>query len=370
MVHLPRWLRALVLSRRSAVAFKTGSAAGLAWFLGAQLPQPMGDYAYYASLGAVSVIYPALSDSLKHAVRATAAIMTGAVLASLMQVLTWPNALSVAVVILLASAVSNLPVFGVQRHWVLTASLFVLVFSGNPPMAYVLVYTGQILTGALVGLAINYVAFPSTNLTSLSKACEQLRSELVVQLNRMSVILRSDATPDPREFHTAFAELELDRDFLHTAVDDTRRSGRGNPRARWLVQSKAELVRRAEGLERVAFLIQDVGAVLREFQDSRYQVLDGPLREATASAFENLSVLLKDPTPEGVSEVEASVQGLMDRVDATTFDTPQGRYLAGLIAISARRCLNTVSILMTVRDPAPGPSPADRDAGTAADNVR
>ena len=91
--------RRFVLSRRTTLAVKGGLAAGAAWFAASLLPSPFHDYAYYASLGAVSVIYPALSDSVKLALRATAAIITGALLAVAAGWVSWPNALSVAVLI-------------------------------------------------------------------------------------------------------------------------------------------------------------------------------------------------------------------------------------------------------------------------------
>jgi uncharacterized membrane protein YgaE (UPF0421/DUF939 family) len=346
--------RGFVLSRRATLAVKGGLAAGAAWFVASLLPGPFHDYAYYASLGAVSVIYPALSDSVKHALRATAAIITGALLAVAAEWVSWPNALSVAVLITIAMAVGNLPVFGEQRQWVITAALFVLVFAGDPPQDYMVVYVSLILLGAVVGLGVNVALLPSVNLTSLNRAIDRMRHELVVQLGRMSRLLADEGDPDPQNFRSAFVALEEDRNYLHNALEETRRSSKGNVRSHRWTESRAELTRRAEGLERIAFLVQDVGAVLQEFQESRYRVLDAPLQAATARALGDLGRQLDDPTEAGVERVEVSVGALVELVEGSDFSDSQGRFLAGLIAVSAQRCLQVLEALLTIREPTPG----------------
>jgi uncharacterized membrane protein YgaE (UPF0421/DUF939 family) len=343
-----------VLSRRASLAAKTGLAAGAAWYAASLLPAPFSDYAYYASLGAVSVIYPAISDSVRQAMRATAAIVTGAVLAGLVQWVSWPNALSVALIIMVATAVGHLQVFGEQRHWVVTAALFVLVFSGDPPQAYMLVYVSLIVLGAVIGVVVNIALLPSVNLTSLNRSIDRMRLELVVQLRRMSSLLGDDDDPDPQDFRATFVALEEDRNYLHNALEETRRSGHGNPRAHRWRESHAELTRRAEGLERIAFLVQDVGSVLQEFQETRYRVLDTHLQTATSAALAALADQLEEPTEAGVGRVEESVRALVEQVEAGEYDDSQGRFLAGLIAVSAQRCLHTLEGLLSIREPTPG----------------
>lgn len=347
-------VRGFVISRRTTLAVKGGLAAGTAWFAASLLPGPFHDYAYYASLGAVSVIYPALSDSVKLALRATAAIIIGALLAVAVGWVSWPNALSVAILITIAMAVGNLPVFGEQRQWVITAALFVLVFGGDPPQDYMVVYVSLILLGAVIGLAVNVLLFPSVNLTSLNRAIGRMRHGLVVQLGRMSGILATEGDPDPEDFRSVFVALEKDRNDLHNTLEETRRSSTGNLRSPRWTESRAELTRRAEGLERIAFVVQDVADVLQEFQEPRYRVLDAPLRTATSRALGDLGEQLDDPTEAGVDKVEESVRELVDQVNATTFSDSEGRFLAGLVAVSAQRCLRVLQALLAIREPAPG----------------
>lgn len=118
----------IVSSRQTTLALKSALAAGLAWLLGSQLPPLVADYAYYASFGAVSVLYPTVSDSFREALRTTAAILAGALLAHLMQWVAFPNAVSVAAVVLLGTLAGAVPFLSEQRRWVVTAGLFMLVF--------------------------------------------------------------------------------------------------------------------------------------------------------------------------------------------------------------------------------------------------
>lgn len=337
-----RFVRPVLLDRRFAMAVKAGVAAGLAWQLGDILPPDwMSEYAYYAAMGAMSVIYPVVGDSFKEAMRATAAILIGTVLASLMQWIAWPNTFTVTLIVLLAMLASNLRFLGSQRSWVPMAALFVLVFSGDPPRDYVVAYTGQVVLGAAVGLGVNYALVPSLNLTSLGAAIDNLRDEVIRQLRRIQQVLEAEAADDDDTLEQAVEALELDRDALRDSLEEVRRSQRGNPRARRFLESRQLLRKHAEGLGRIAFLVQDVGVVLREFEVDRYQVLEGQLREHTGRAFGAIADLLEEPTDERRETAEHAVLALMDAIEEKSFKDRQGRYLAGVVGVSAQRCLQT-----------------------------
>ncbi|WP_153394689.1 FUSC family protein [Ornithinicoccus halotolerans] len=337
-----RFLRPILLDRRFALAVKAGVAAALAWKLGDILPPDwMAEYAYYAAMGAMSVIYPVVGDSFKEAMRATAAILIGTVLASLMQWFTWPNTFTVGLIVLLAALASNLRFLGAQRSWVPMAALFVLVFSGDPPRDYVLAYTSQVVLGAAVGLGVNYALVPSLNLTSLGAAIDNLREEVIRQLRQIQQVLEAEAAADDGTLAQAVEALELDRDALRDSLEEVRRSQRGNPRARRYLESRQRLRRHAEGLGRIAFLVQDVGVVLREFEVDRYHVLEGQLRERTGRAFGAIADLLEQPADETREAAEQAVLALMDGIEERTFEDRQGRYLAGVVGVSAQRCLQT-----------------------------
>lgn len=342
-------LRALLLHERTLLTLKSGLAAGLGWLVGAQYPGEMGEYAYYAALGAISVIYPAVSDSAREAVRATAAILLGALVAALVQVVAWPNAVTVGAVVLLGTALGGLRFLGEQRHWVATAALFVLVFSGDPPQDYVLTYLGQIVTGALIGLAVN-AALPKMNLTPLSRATARLRAELVVQLRRVAELLRERDEPEPEELEQVFEEIEAERDRLRQALDQVTRSTEANVRAARFEGVRRSLQERARSLSHIAFLVQDVGVVLQDVQRDDYRVLDPPLRRATATAFAGLADVIETPTTELVEQVRADVTELLQTLDRTTFEDAEGRYLAGVIVASAQLSLSTALSSLPVVD--------------------
>ncbi|WP_040283607.1 FUSC family protein [Tessaracoccus massiliensis] len=343
-------LRRVMLHERALLALKSGLAAGLGWAVGARFPGEMAEYAYYASLGGISVIYPAVSDSVREAFRATAAIILGALVAALMQVISWPNALTVAPVVVIGTALGGLRFLGEQRHWVATAALFVLIFSGDPPQDYILIYVGQILTGALIGLGVN-AALPKMNLTSLSDATEGLRAELVVQLRRVAELLREHDEPEAEQLEAVFDEIDNERDRLRQALEKVKRSTEGNPRAVRYEGVRRSLQDRARSLAHIAFMVQDVGVVLQDVQRDDYRVLNHQLRRATATAFAGLADVIVTPTAELAERVREDVTALMNQVHNAEFDDVEGRYLAGIIAASAQLSLSpALSSLPVVED--------------------
>jgi uncharacterized membrane protein YgaE (UPF0421/DUF939 family) len=337
-----RPIRPVLLHRLTLLALRSGVAAAVAFFVGAHLPGPFAEYAYYASLGAISVIYPALSDSFWESLRATGAILLGAVLAAAVQWIAWPNALTVGLIVTVAVALSGMPWFGEQRHWVAAAALFVLVFSTDPPHDYILVYVGQIAVGAAVGLAVN-AAFPSLNLTSLSQAVEALRRELVRQLHSLADRLRRREDPDEEDLEAVFEGLERERAALRTALQQVERSRKGNPRARRHKMDLQALSQRAHALARVGFLLQDVGVVLQDAQRQHTWVVDDALREATAGAFHDLATLLEEPGADAVARAGRSVSDLAQQVMETEFESIEVRYLASVLVASAQLSLSSAS---------------------------
>ncbi|MGX6450162.1 aromatic acid exporter family protein, partial [Patulibacter sp. S7RM1-6] len=180
--------------RRAALqALKAAVAAGVAWWLGGRLPAPLGPYAYYAALGAMLVVHPALVDSFRATVQIVGAILVGAVLAAVVQALGGTTGVTVAVVVAVGSALSLLPGLGEQRTWVPFAALFVLTVGGEHPTDYVLGYAGQILAGAAVGLLVNLAVLPPTELSDLRDATERLRRRLATRLEWLADRLDDEA---------------------------------------------------------------------------------------------------------------------------------------------------------------------------------
>lgn len=196
---------------------------------------------------------------------------------------------------------------------------------------------------------MNYLVLPPLHLTTLRQAGDELRRELVRQLHRMGQILRARSDPDVEDLHDSFEQLEDHRDRVREAVRQARRSTVANLRAPHWTESRTRLKRRAQSLEQIAFLLQDVGVVLRDSGRDGHQILDASLREATARTFEDLARLLEDRTRR--QRRGTACTALSPGVDATEFDDAQSHHLAGLVAVSARRCLTDVSTLAEDQGP-------------------
>jgi uncharacterized membrane protein YgaE (UPF0421/DUF939 family) len=336
-----RAVRPALLHPRVQLAVKSGIAAGIAWTLGNLLPGEIGDYGYYASLGAISALYPAVSDTVRESVRTTAAILLGAVLAAGVQVLAWANGLTVGAVVLVAVLVAGLPFLGAQRTWVATAALFVLVFSGDPPQDYILAYVLQILLGAGVGLAVNALV-PSLNLTSLGRSVERLRWEVVRQVRGLAEVLGKAEDPCEDDLETVFDRIDEEREGLQTALAQVERSRQFNPRARRHSAAWQALRERGLALARVGFLVQNVGVVLEGTGDGE-RLLDDALRRSVGRVLADLASLLEDPSEECVDAVEDGLAGLLTEIADAPFDTDEQRYLAGVVAASVRLAVSSVT---------------------------
>src|SRR5690606_1549874 len=205
-------------------------------------------------------------------------------------------------VVLVAVLVAGLPFLGAQRFWVATAALFVLVFSGDPPQAYVAAYVLQVLLGVVLGLAVNAVA-PSLNLTSLDRSVERLRSEVVRQFLGLAEVLGEARDPGQDDLDAVFARIEWEREDLQAALAQVERSRQFNPRARRHSAAWQALRERGLALARVGFLVQSVGVVLEGTGDGE-RLLDDALRRSVGRVLADLASLLEDPSEECVDAVE------------------------------------------------------------------
>ncbi|MDD9206493.1 FUSC family protein, partial [Georgenia sp. 10Sc9-8] len=68
---------------RMAMAVRAALAAAIAWFVARNLPDPAGDYPYYAPMGAVIATSTTLASSVREALRSVAAITLGGIVATL-----------------------------------------------------------------------------------------------------------------------------------------------------------------------------------------------------------------------------------------------------------------------------------------------
>ena len=327
----------------TALAAKSAVAAGAAYWAGSSIPSPIGDYSYYAPLAAFTVIYPSIADSFLESARAVAAILLGIAVAVALQLALWTSPFTVGLAIGLGVAAGAIGWFRDQRSWVPLAALFVLSVGGANPENYIIGYVSQVLLGAAIGLATNYALVPPLPDYELDASVTSLRRALVDQLRDLVDDLTSNE--EPREDHwQKVRALAPARERMMTAASQTRRARLGNPRAGRKSELHDALTDLGGALFRCSAAVEAIGVFLLDRKGST--PLDDELRAATATTFSRLADVLDAPDEASehapaVVRAHASVDTLLDRSDDAGGTDREGRYLAGAVAIAARRCLDT-----------------------------
>lgn len=323
---------------------KTGLAAGVAYALANLLPTPLDQHAYYAPLGAITVMYPAVADSVWQALKAVSAVLVGVGLALLTMVIAWPDAFSVAGVVGVGTAVGGLAWFGEQRSWLPLAALFVLTASQPNTESYVSGYLVALPLGAIVGIAANILIFPSLSLYDLRAAVRDLRLTVVGQLRQMAALLRDGDGPHSDRWQESLTGLEDPRANVRALQTAAKRARRGNIRSRRWSGSQRDLLALATALERCSFLVEDLGIMLTEFDSDTHPFLDSDLGRMAGSTLVTLADMFDHPLEtapgtERTRSAQHAVDQLIEAVDGSKFHDRHSRLLAGAVALTASRCL-------------------------------
>lgn len=352
---MSRW-RTAVHHPLTSLVGKSALAAGCAFWLGSFLPGQLDEYRYYAALGAYSVIYPAVSDSLREAARAMAAVLLGVAIAMVVQLAAWTNPLTVAVTVGVAVWLGAVRWLRDQAAWVPVVALFVLAVGGARPEGYAAGYVTQLMLGALVGLTVNFVVFPPLPVHELESSILALRRRLVQQLRSLAVqLMEASGTPEsgapqPDAGEAGAAEEAGDvltgmvpaRERVRRAMDEARRARRGNPRASRSTKVHRAFFQLGEALQRCSV---DVESVARVMQDPGGGVArDQQLRHETVTLLNGLADLLELPVTDvpadgQVEAVSRQITRILELVDSPALRGDEARYVVGSVAISARGCL-------------------------------
>jgi uncharacterized membrane protein YgaE (UPF0421/DUF939 family) len=340
-----RWERLLQELRRPRLqlVLKSSLAAALAWQVASAVPGPLGDYAYYAPLGAISVIYPAVTDSLQEAARAVVAIALGIAVAMTIQWVAWPNAVTVGLVVAAGIALGGWAWLGEQRTWVPVVGLFVLVLGGAHTETYAAGYLGQVALGAVLGLAVNLVVLPPLSLYDVRRSVAQVRSRVGDELRSMAELLeqsRSQETaPDARDWRRELDVLESSREQMRAAARQADRAAQKNPRTRRWADTLESARRTPLSLEQVVHMVEEVGLVMSEERRphlARCTDLAGPVVDGLRVLAE---IVESSPVPGPLS---ARGTEAMDRVtaeyDRTTFPDRDSRLAASVVVLTMTRC--------------------------------
>ncbi|MDF8264834.1 FUSC family protein [Luteipulveratus flavus] len=329
----------------TALSLKSALAAGIAWQLGTLMPEPISHYPYYAPLGAFTVMYLTLSDSTKEALRTLTALMIGSAVA-LPVLLVWePGALTVMLVVGVATALRSIPLIGDQSSWIPLAALFVLTASGADTEGFVAAYVVQVALGAAVGLAINSIVFPPLALHDLDRAVVDVRHRVAAQLEALADALARDSSPSAEEWRGLLGDLSAPRERLHYSADRSRRARRGNLRRRRWTEPQAKSLAAAAALERIAWLVEDVSITMMEFDRAENPSLDRRTAHLAAVGARSLAEVMTTtddigPHSRRVTEVEERVRALIEHVEDKAQPWEQRQHALD-VAVNLQRAVRT-----------------------------
>jgi len=328
------WLR----YPRLSMAVRGGIAAGLAWLVGIYVPHPLGDFPYYAPLGAVIATTSTLVRSVQDSVRVTVAVLLGALIARLADWLLPVGPLSIALVVAVALLCSSWRVFRETGSWVATSALFVLILGNADALSFVGSFAGLVAIGALVGIGVNFL-LPPLHLTPAENALDGLSTLLAHEAEDLADVLDETGDVPVEDWEDRRAALQPVLERTRESVRQSREAARVNPRVRryrrWTrgqdVRAR-ELETVAASVDVVVTLLVDTGEPVRLPES-----LCGPLARSLRSLAE---VLRADAWSEDrdrlVDELQGEVRGFRDRL--LELESPPGEGLvAGSVAVALRR---------------------------------
>lgn len=250
-------------AERLVLAGKTALAAGIAWAAAQLMPGSLGEYPYYAPLGALVSMYPTVADSLRNGLQSLVGLALGIGVALFVGSFADTAAWSVALVVGVGIILGGLPKMGSGREWVPLAALFVLVAGANRRDDFSLAYLVQMGLGVAIGLAVNWVIFPPLRVAAVTPAFARLRHALGDQLEEMATaVTEEEWPPSHKEWSTREGLLAETAAQVRTAVEEAEVSARANPRRKRHHRDLAADLADLQAIERATFRVQDITDVL------------------------------------------------------------------------------------------------------------
>ena len=361
--HLPPMPFSSLSSLRAAVwrhphpllAVKTAIAAGIAWAVVQPLGGFVADYPYYAPLGVVVATSTSIVGSARTAAQAVIAILAGAVLAVMIEVLPVPGAVAIAAGIGVGLVVAAAPLFGSMGSWVPFATLFVLIIGGHHPWRYAFAYAGLIALGATVGLVIN-LALPQLPLTPAELAQHRLREQLADQLDLLADGLRCEDVLSPDDWADLRLALIPEERRVEELVQAATEARRANWRATRWSETADRRERQARALQRLTGCVDHIIALVGDADSSVHadEEIAATLRARGAVALGAVAHMLRtvhgdvdqprDPAAvASVVEADLAVTDLAGEAGRVA-STEGGRYLpAAAIAVALRAAVEAWS---------------------------
>jgi uncharacterized membrane protein YccC len=343
-----RTTRRLLLHSRMQLVVKTTIAASLAWLAGGLVGGEIGQYRYYAPLGAVAMTYPTIATTVRQAWRGIVAIALGGSLGLLVHTTLHTDLFGIVVVVAAGVALAGIPQLGDQRSYVPVVALLVVIIGGRNPEDYALAYVAMSLLGAAVGIAVS-VALPALRLSSGQQALRSVEVLLADQLHDVAEVLRSGEQPDAEEWDQRLRSARPFVEDMRRSVGEARDAQRGNPRA-WRRGYPADRMQKiARSLERVTPLVEQVlELVSRTYRRGLTSPLDRQLAHAAADALDRIADLVRsyhqpiEPDDEKVLDGQRALSRLRDEfADRRDMDADDLAAVGAIVA-DLRLCLVTV----------------------------
>ena len=307
----------------------------------------MGEYPYYAPLGAVVAMSSTLLGSVRTSVQSIASIWLGSLIALIAASFLEPSPLTATLVVGVGMRVAGWHRLGAMGSWVPTAALFVLIIGATDPVGFVGAYGGLTLVGATIGVGMTLL-FPQLPLPPADKALDDLREVLVVQLEQLVDALQQDSPPTGEEWEERRVPIDQALWRMRSALRLVKEAARGNRRRARNLHRLERQIEEAKIMERVTFLIEDLTQVLGEEERAENDTvgLGRELRPAASRALQALADLLREGDGRTVdadlqAAAEDGLSRLVEQIARVRAESPHdGLFTASSIVTNIRRCLS------------------------------
>ncbi|OLM19891.1 MULTISPECIES: FUSC family protein [unclassified Pseudonocardia] len=356
------------LRHRMRLAWRAGAATAAAWYLATLVPGVVGDYPYYAPMGALLVCYPTVVDSLRQSLRALTATAVGVGLGAAAVHAAGATWWGVALAVVLGMALGALPYLAPQRDTVPLAALFTILVGAVDPTGFMAGYLGQTLLGVAVGILVTVVLPPPPQNGRASRRVTRLRDGIADHLHEMAAVLAEQWPPEREEWIRHRHDFEPLIDATREAVVAADSGRRANLRARSYRIRGQQLYEAAQTLEQLAVLVRDISTVLAQtaWAERTVLVLDPDLRRPVADAMSGLATavgsadllhLARGPeSPDGdthtrnLAAARDSLDRVTERLDGAAAGWEDSLAASGIV-LHLRRCLDHVQAGPSDRSP-------------------
>ncbi len=244
---------------RLLIAAKCALAATLAWLLGRLIPGEIGEFAYYAPLGALIGVAPSLAASLRSSIETLIALALGIGVAWALIMSPAPPWVAVALAVGFGTILAGHGGLGAGREYVPIAAMFVLIVGGRNADGFSVGYLAQMGVGVVLGIAVNLLVVPPLRENAAAEAVSAQQRRLADVLRSMGEALDGDEV----DWEAPLADAQRRTDEVAEAVRDARDTRRANPRARFSRYDVDQDVDDLRVLGRLARHLGGLGDVLR-----------------------------------------------------------------------------------------------------------